>query len=93
MNLDNVPNLREIFKNFLNMHKNPALTDIQRAAMYFYMIKRSFGSKVSNLGANPRDILKESFESIKHRLRMVAIENKPFEEIIVISLLKSSAIC
>ena len=80
--LDNVPNSREIFKNFLNMHKNPALTDIQRAAMFFYIIKISFGANTTCFAPKPRDILRYDFEPIKHRLRMVAIENKPFEEII-----------
>ena len=81
--LDNVLYSRVTYSEFKELHKNTALTDIQRAAMYFYMIKASFGSKLDSFGAKPRDITKtDSFKAIKERLKSVVIENKSFEALI-----------
>ena len=76
-------NSRELFNNFKNLHNNNALTDIQRAAMYYYMIKASYGSRVNDFGAKPRcmsDI--KSITEIKERLKSVNIENKSYDAII-----------
>ena len=81
--LENVLYSREIFDGFKDLHKNSALTDIQRAAMYFYMIKASFGSKTSSFGANSREVIRtDCFEAIRERLKAVVIENKSFEALI-----------
>jgi DNA adenine methylase len=81
--LENTLNSREFYNNCKSLYKSEALTDIQRAAKYFYMIKTSFGSKVSTFGAKARNISNaEYLESFKERLKKVVIENKSFEELI-----------
>jgi len=81
--LENTLNSREIYENFKELHKSIALTDIQRAARYFYMIKASYGSKVTSFGARSKDISNtEYLLEIKKRLTRVVIENKDFEALI-----------
>ena len=81
--LENLLYSRETYNNFKEFYKNLALTDIQRAAMYFYIIKASFGSKVTSFGAKPRDIANADYlQVIKERLKTVVIENKSFEALI-----------
>ena len=81
--LENTLNSREIYENFKDLYKNTALTDIQRAAKYFYMIKASFGSKVTSFGAKSRDISNTDYlKTVKDRLSRVVIENKSFEALI-----------
>ena len=81
--LESVLNSRETYNDFKGLYKNSALTDIQRAARYFYMIKASFGSKVTTFGAKSRDISNtEYLFAIKERLKTVVIENKSFDELI-----------
>ena len=79
-------NSREIHKNILSQKDCTGLTDIQRAARYFYRMKLSFGSDGRSFGCN-RAGLKNSVEKIKSvslRLaeRDVVIENKDFENLI-----------
>ncbi|MCL2225764.1 MAG: DNA adenine methylase [Defluviitaleaceae bacterium] len=81
--LENTLNAREIYDNCKSLYNCEALTDIQRAAKYFYMIKASFGSKVSNFGAKARDVSNaEYLEAFKARLKKVVIENKSFQSLI-----------
>ena len=81
--LENVLNSREIYNNCKELYRSPALTDIQRATMYFYMIKASFGSKVTTYGAKSRDISNADYlVEIKNRLKRVVIENKSFDSLI-----------
>jgi len=81
--LENVLYSREVYYHYRDMYKNPNLTDIQRAAMYFYIIKASFGSKVTTFGAKPRHITNtDALAAIKDRLKAVVIENKSFEALI-----------
>jgi len=81
--LENMLNSREMYNNCKALYKSDALTDIQRAARYFYMIKASFGSKVSSFGAQSRNITNaEYLGSFKERLSKVVIENKTFEALI-----------
>jgi DNA adenine methylase len=81
--LENVLYARETYRDFTEFHKNPALTDIQRAAMYFYMIKSSYGSKVTGFGAKPRVLTNtDRLAAIKERLKTVVIENKDFVALI-----------
>ena len=81
--LENVLYSRETYYFFRDMYKNPNLTDIQRAAMFFYVIKASFGCKVTTFGAKPREITKtDHLDAIKDRLKAVVIENKSFEALI-----------
>jgi len=81
--LENTLNSREYYSNCKELYKSEALTDIQRAAKYFYMIRASFSSKVSTYGAKARDISNaEYLEAFKSRLKKVVIENKSFPSLI-----------
>ena len=46
-------NSREIFNDCKELYKSSALTDIQRAARYYYLIKAGYCSKVTSFGAKP----------------------------------------
>ena len=81
--LENTLNSREIYNSYKKLYKAESLTDIQRAAKYFYMVKASFGSKVSTFGAKTQDISNaEYLEAFMGRLKKVIIENKPFQALI-----------
>ena len=60
------------------------MTDIQRAARYFYLIKISFGSKKDTFATRPKrlDRVMDRFDEIQKRLSGVIIENRDFEDII-----------
>lgn len=60
------------------------LTDIQRAARYFYIIKVSFGSDHRSFGTNKRNLLTsiEYLHEVQERLKNVVIENKDFSNLI-----------
>jgi DNA adenine methylase len=69
--------------------KNTGYTDIQKAARFLYLIKRSFGSKGRSFGVSKKAGGFKSHENmcalvdaIHHRLDMVIIENKDFENLI-----------
>jgi len=81
--LENVLYSRVTYNEFKEMYKNPSLTDIQRAAMYFYTVKASYGSKITSFGAKPKDVTNtDCLKGIKDRLKAVVIENKSFEALI-----------
>lgn len=76
---------REIFKEFLDQ---PGFTDVQKAARFFYLIKRSFGSKASHFGTSAKSNPAKSNENIiasimeiAHRLDKVVIENLDYKEV------------
>ena len=74
-------NAREIFEEF-KIQKG--MTEIQRAARFYYLIRASYGAKVFSYGGIYRDnttILK-NIESVKQRLSKVVIENKNFTDIL-----------
>ncbi|MCL2400672.1 MAG: DNA adenine methylase [Defluviitaleaceae bacterium] len=76
-------NSREMFNDCKALYKNPALTEIQRAARYYYMIKASYCSKVTSFGAKSRDLSEaEYLKKVKERLKVVVIENKEYEALI-----------
>ncbi len=60
------------------------LTDIQRAARFFILIKESFGSNLYSFGPKPKDIdkAKEYLLLVSKRLKSVVIENLDFRKII-----------
>lgn len=60
----------------------PGFTDIQRAAMFFVLIKTFFGADARSYGCSDRAISTESFEHIEKRLEHVNIEHKDFEPLI-----------
>ncbi len=75
---------REDFTYYTYLKKLDGLTDIQRASLFFSLIKFSFGSKGAHFATRGRSlesgVLK--FEDITKRLNKVVIENKDFGEII-----------
>lgn len=60
------------------------LTDIQRAARYFLLIKNSFGSDLRSFGVRARNLENsiDYLQAIKERLRTTVIENKDFQGLI-----------
>ena len=76
-------NARDFFNDCKSLYENAALTDIQRAARYLYMIKVSYGAKTTNFGGRPRDIINtEYLKKVKERLKAVVIENKSYDILI-----------
>ncbi len=59
------------------------MTELQRAARMYYLIRASYGSKVNTFGCGFRDISAiKNLQEVHNRLASVLIENKSFEEII-----------
>lgn len=81
--LDFVLNSRDTFNEYKNQSELEGLTDIQKAARYLYLIKASYGAKVTSFGGKYRDISNiENTRDIKKRLSKVLIENKSFDNLI-----------
>ena len=75
-------NSRELF-NCFRSQSIEGLTDIQRAARYLYLIKASYGNKVSTYGSKPRRINNVSdFKDVQKRLEKVIVENKNYVALI-----------
>ncbi len=74
---------REMFENSLN-RSDDGMTDIQRAARYFLIIKESYGSKMGTFIGWPKNIKKaiEYIAEVSERLQRTVIENKGYEYII-----------
>lgn len=80
--LDWLLSSREIFTDFLaDRHR---MTDIQRAARYFYLIKASFGCEARTFGTASKPLEKATgyLTTVKSRLNGVVIENLDFERLI-----------
>lgn len=77
-------NSREVFKDFQSQYSVRGLTDIQRAARFFVLIKFSYASKMAIFGCVKRNIenMTSMFEEIQKRLNNVIIENEDFEKLI-----------
>ena len=61
------------------------MTELQRAARMFYLIKASYGSKVSTFGVGFKDVSAiKNLQAVHERLSKVLIENKSFDEILQI---------
>lgn len=59
------------------------LTELQRAARMYYLIRVSYGCKITTFGMNNRDAsIIKNLQAVHQRLKNVVIENKPFEEVI-----------
>lgn len=76
---------RELFKDF---KEQEGLTDVQRAARFFYLIKRSFGAKGEHFGTSAKSNPAKSQQNIldaimrvAHRLDRVVIENLDYKDI------------
>lgn len=79
-------NSRELFNDFKAQYDVIGLTDIQRAARYFMLIKTSYGSKMSSFGCVKKNInaMIDYLDEIQERLSRVVIENRDFEDLIKI---------
>jgi len=60
------------------------LTDIQKAARYFYLIKISFGGNKDSFGTDRKNLISaiEYLSEVTQRLKNVVIENKDFSDLI-----------
>lgn len=75
---------REQFFDCKSQLETRGLTDIQRAARYFHIIKVSFGADRRTFGNNRKNIANsvEYLTQIQERLKDVVIENRDFESLI-----------
>ncbi len=75
---------REVFLDAKEQINVRGLTDIQRAARFFILIKESFGSGLNTFGMRSRDVQKavEYISEVSKRLNKVVIENLDFERLI-----------
>lgn len=82
--LDWLLDSREIFFDFVEQRTMRGLTDIQRAARYFYCLKTSFGSDQRTFATAPKciDNTKEYLTKVRERLKGVVIEHRDFEPLI-----------
>jgi len=74
---------REQFFDELNRNTR-GMTDIQRAARFFCLVKESFGATCTSFGVSSRDIHKavDYLKAVSGRLNKVVIENQDFERLI-----------
>lgn len=75
-------NSREMFWDCRQNIDMSGFTDIQRAAMFYVLIKISFGADIRSFGCNKNKLDTDIFENIEKRLDGVVIENKDFENLI-----------
>jgi Site-specific DNA methylase len=77
-------NSREMFLNYRSQIQAEGLTDIQRAARYFMIIKLSYGSDRRTYGCTAKNISKmtDYLEKASERLAHVLIEHRTFEDIL-----------
>ena len=75
---------RELFKDFISQMKATGLTDIQRAARYYIIIRSSFGANKYSFATRDTNILGkiDYLSEIQDRLERVVIEHLDFEQLI-----------
>jgi DNA adenine methylase len=75
---------REQFFNYKEQLNSKGLTDIQRAARYFYIIKSSFGADRKTFGTNKKNLVNtiDYLSEINERLKNVVIENMEYKRLI-----------
>lgn len=75
---------REQFFDAKEQMKNRGLTDIQRAAKFYILIKESFGSDLHSFGVRPKNMENaiDYIATVSKRLNNVVIENQDFEHIL-----------
>ena len=73
---------REQFYDAREQIDTRGMTDIQRAARFFILIKESFGADVRSFGLRPRDMdkAKDYLLQVSKRLNKVVIENLDFQK-------------
>ncbi|WP_050698966.1 DNA adenine methylase [Anaeromassilibacillus senegalensis] len=79
-----VLNSREVFQVYRQAAPTWAATDIQRAALYFVLIKESFGAECRTFGCTPRNLDRavDYLTQVSKRLSRVVIERKDFADLI-----------
>lgn len=82
--LDFMMNSRSMFREYISQMNSEGLTDIQRAARFFQIIKTSYGSKCETYGAVRKDMRSatEYLTDVQNRLSKVVVENKSYDEIL-----------
>ena len=82
--LDYMINSREMFFEYVSQMNSKGLTDIQRAARFYMLIRCSYSATLDSYGNKPRNLakFKEQFKEIADRLEKVVIENKDFEALL-----------
>ena len=82
--LDWLLSSREIFQDALSQIHAVGLTDIQRAARYFYLIKTSFGCDKCTFATSSKSIQStlDYLAKVQERLKGVVIENRDFDPIL-----------
>lgn len=75
-------NSREMFLDCKDHINSRGFTDIQRAAMFFVLIKTSYGADVRSFGYNKKMLNTDDFKSLENRLMGVTIENKDYADLI-----------
>lgn len=75
---------REQFLDYKAQIEVQGLTDIQRAARYYFMIRVSFGADIRTFGTSKKNLAGsiEHLPEINRRLQDVVVENKDFENLI-----------
>lgn len=75
---------REQFIDSRELVNQRGLTDIQRAARYYHLIKISFGADRRSFGLKPNNLVGSitDLPQFSERLKKVVIENKDFENLI-----------
>lgn len=79
-----IPNSRELFLDYLTQLSERGLTDIQRAARYYYVIRTSYGADRRTFGCSkkPLDSTIERLPEIQKRLKDVVIERRNYDALI-----------
>ncbi|MBR9649447.1 DNA adenine methylase, partial [Clostridium tyrobutyricum] len=77
-------NSRELFYDFASQYNTRGMTDIQRAARFFILIKTSYGSDHRSYGCVKINVntMTQYLTDIQERLSNVVIENKDFEDLL-----------
>lgn len=75
---------REIFFDAIQQKQMQGLTDIQRAARFYVVIKESFGNDLRSFGCRPKNMYGgiEGLAEVSKRLQRVVIERQDFEKIL-----------
>jgi Site-specific DNA methylase len=79
-----VLNSREVFNDYREQLRMPGLTDIQKAARFFLLLRLSYGSDARSYGCVKKDVLNmyDYLSMVQKRLTSVIVENKDFESCI-----------
>ena len=82
--LEYMINSRELFFDYISQLDSRGLTDIQRAARFYMLIRCSYSATMDSFGNKPRNLarFKERFGEIQKRLENVLIENKDFADLL-----------